>query len=400
VYVASPATDVPGEGRAAAVTFVQRFSGNLGLHVHYHSVFADGVWVRASDEARPVFHPAPPPTHDAIERVAARTGKRVLRWLHRRGLVETRPVEERSNELPDEDVMTACLRTASAQGTLATLLEPPTSNATSADAAHDEDFDSHAGQKRASKWAAEVDHFNVHAGTVVGQGRRDELERLLRYGARPVLALDRLSRLADGRYAYRMRYPMRGKTHRVMSPMELLARLSAVVVAPPRFPLLRYAGVFAPASPWRRLVVPGRPTNRTRCCPAHEDPAPPSTAKPVSSPDRPRDLVTDDDVIARAPPRATATTAASTPPALAAVSRGGGTRIDWAQLLRHGLGIEVLRCPRCFATMRPIATVTEPPQVRRMLEHLGEPIRGDVPTRAWDPVPMPWDEPAPPDDWA
>ncbi|MBI2893115.1 MAG: hypothetical protein HYY06_06150 [Deltaproteobacteria bacterium] len=37
--------------------------------------------------------------------------------------------------------------------------------------------------------------------------------------------------------------------------------------------------------------------------------------------------------------------------------------------------------------MRPIATVTEPSQVRRILEHLGEPIRGDVPTRAWDPVP-------------
>ncbi|MBI2894946.1 MAG: hypothetical protein HYY06_15435 [Deltaproteobacteria bacterium] len=51
--------------------------------------------------------------------------------------------------------------------------------------------------------------------------------------------------------------------------------------------------------------------------------------------------------------------------------------------------------------MRPIATVTEPSQVRRMLEHLGEPLRGDVPTRAWDPVPVLWDEPAPPPyDWA
>ena len=54
-------------------------------------------------------------------------------------------------------------------------------------------------------------------------------ERLVRYCARPCFALDRLSLLRDGRVAYRVKYAGRGGTHRVMTPIELLARLAALV---------------------------------------------------------------------------------------------------------------------------------------------------------------------------
>jgi hypothetical protein len=40
-----------------------------------------------------------------------------------------------------------------------------------------------------------------------------------------------------------------------MTPMELMARLSAII-APPRYPLVRYSGVLGPRSSWRRDVVP------------------------------------------------------------------------------------------------------------------------------------------------
>jgi hypothetical protein len=70
------------------------------------------------------------------------------------------------------------------------------------------------------------------------QGR----ERLVRSFARPCFALERLTRLRDGRLAYRVKYAGRGGTHRVMTPVELLARLAALV-APPRYPLVRYHGV-------------------------------------------------------------------------------------------------------------------------------------------------------------
>src|SRR5262249_28399864 len=55
--------------------------------------------------------------------------------------------------------------------------------------------------------------------------------------------------------AYRMKTPRRGSTHRVMTPMELMAR-PAVLVPPPFFPLTRYHGVFAARSSWRAPVTP------------------------------------------------------------------------------------------------------------------------------------------------
>jgi len=52
--------------------------------------------------------------------------------------------------------------------------------------------------------------------------------------------------------------PGPGKTQRPMTPVELLTRLAALV-PPPRFPLLRHFGVFAPNRPWRSAVVPRAP---------------------------------------------------------------------------------------------------------------------------------------------
>ncbi|MDI7267618.1 MAG: transposase, partial [Myxococcota bacterium] len=67
--------------------------------------------------------------------------------------------------------------------------------------------------------------------------------------------------------------------------MELLARL-APLVPPPRFPLLRYAGVFAANSPWRPFVVPQPPDVSATCHHAHaggEPTAPPAPPAPPPS---------------------------------------------------------------------------------------------------------------------
>jgi hypothetical protein len=106
---------------------------------------------------------------------------------------------------------------------------------------------------------------------VVAAGDRGELdrglERLLRYCARPALSLERLRETQDGRYAYELKYPSLGRTHLVLTPTELLARLS-LLVAPPRYPLVRYGGLFAPAHGLREAIVsraPG-PPRAEGCC--------------------------------------------------------------------------------------------------------------------------------------
>jgi hypothetical protein len=62
---------------------------------------------------------------------------------------------------------------------------------------------------------------------------REGRERLLRYCAWAPLSLERLSVLPDGRVAYALRHSWRSdQSHRVMQPMEFLARLVALIPPP------------------------------------------------------------------------------------------------------------------------------------------------------------------------
>ena len=65
----------------------------------------------------------------------------------------------------------------------------------------------------------------------------------------------RLSVLRDGRIAQAIKAARRDATHRILTPVELLARIAALI-PPPRHPFLRYHGVLAPASKWRADIVP------------------------------------------------------------------------------------------------------------------------------------------------
>jgi hypothetical protein len=112
------------------------------------------------------------------------------------------------------------------------------------------------GHRPSGRWSADVDGFSLHAGVRIEAGDFEGRERLVRYAARPSFAVDRLRELEDGRLAYRVRWATSSAgPYRIMTPVELLARLAAVV-PPPRYPLVRYHGVLAPASRWRALVVP------------------------------------------------------------------------------------------------------------------------------------------------
>jgi hypothetical protein len=92
--------------------------------------------------------------------------------------------------------------------------------------------------------AAEYLKFNLHAGVSVPAGLPGARERLLRYCARPTLALDRLSVLEDVRISCRIKD---SDQIRLMTPTQFLARLAALV-PPPRHPLVRFYGVWAPHS--------------------------------------------------------------------------------------------------------------------------------------------------------
>jgi len=150
----------------------------------------------------------------------------------------------------DDDVMEGLRRAAGGRGNFARIDEK---------GAREDDEEKRAAvalRLSSRGLVAEVGGFNLHAGVRVEADERDALERLCRYMARPAVAAERVSVLPDGHVAYRVKSPRSGAaTHRVMTPMEFMGRLAALV-PPPRTPLVRYHGVLAPNSPWRVAVVP------------------------------------------------------------------------------------------------------------------------------------------------
>jgi hypothetical protein len=61
-------------------------------------------------------------------------------------------------------------------------------------------------------------------------------------------------------------------------------------------------------------------------------------------------------------------------------------RVDWANLLRRSLDVDVLQCPKCQGRLRVLAVITEREPVRRILAHLGVPTDAPPVARARDPT--------------
>jgi hypothetical protein len=118
-----------------------------------------------------------------------------------------------------------------------------------------------------------------------------------------------------------------------MDPLSLLCRL-ATSVPPPRFHTVKYAGVLAPASPWRSRIAP----------------------QP------------------KLPPQASESQESELLP------KPAGTYRAWAELLKRTFDIDVLECPNCHGRMKLLAMITAGKSIERYLAKLGEPT--DVPGRS------------------
>ena len=105
---------------------------------------------------------------------------------------------------------------------------------------------------------AQWDHgggFSVDASVRIAAADRAGRERLLRYCARPPLALDRRREFDPERLLYASNKPgPGGNGPLLLTPLQLLDRL-AVLVPPPRIHRHRSFGVRAPHSPLRSAVT-------------------------------------------------------------------------------------------------------------------------------------------------
>jgi hypothetical protein len=336
-------------GRCGAVVFVQRFGDALNLNVHFHALVLDGVY-DARGEGRPEFHALGPPSDEELAGIAARIARRVARALTRRGLG---PEEDAAatDPLASDEPWLAALAEASACGRQILGPEAGQPLLRLGDRVDPEDLPA------GTPLCVRVAGVSLHAAVAVPARDRRRLERLCRYVARPAVASERLGQLDDGRLIYRLKRRWRDGTEAfVFEPEELVARLAALV-PPPRFHLVRYAGVLAPGARLRARVVPEPPEGR--------------------GPDGA--LVRE----ARKGTGSTATPARASGAAVPAPGVDGASprvpraprQYPWAELMRRVFALDVLECPRCHGPMKILAAIHPPDTAGAILECLGLPAR-------------------------
>ena len=137
------------------------------------------------------------------------------------------------------------------------------------------------------------------------------------------------------RFRKRLDLKADGTTHLVMSPLEFMQRLAALVPRP-RLHLIRFHGVLAPNAKLRALVVPQEPEPAAQAAPPAECEANCAHHRPV--------------------------------------------RLSWAKVLKRVFDLDLEHCPNCGGELKIIAAILEEPVIEKILTHLG--LQARAPPRA------------------
>jgi hypothetical protein len=314
------------EGHGGAVTLIQRFGSAANLNIHLHCLVLDGVY-RCGADGVLEFVEVGSPTDDEVHALLQAIIARLMKLLTRRGVLV-------------EDMGQTYLAEPDTEGEESRTLRPLQAAAITYRIA----FGPRAGQKvltlggampresaARQRLCADIDGFSLHAAVRVEAHDRKRLEQLCRYITRPALSDERVQLNDAGQVELKLKTPWRdGTTHLVMSPLEFMQRLAALVPRP-RLHLIRFHGVLASNAKLRPLVVPQGPEVQEQ-----------------------------------------ATEVAVPGECEVETGQAGPHRISWAQLLKRVFDIDMQHCPNCGAgELKIIAAILERPVIEKILTHLG-----------------------------
>ena len=269
---------------------------------------------RLRSECRPTkgyFWPVKPPTCEDLDVIAHTIARRVSRFLEKAGYLVRDAESAYLDLIQDEEDAMGAIVGASISYRLAfgpnagrkalTLQTVPVRTE----------------QRKGDDLVSQQAGFSLHAGIACKSHQRKKLERLCRYITRPAIAERRLSLANNGNVVIALKTPYDdGTSHVVLSPMEFMGRLAALVPRP-RANLTRFHGVFSPNSKLREHVVPQKPVEE------QEDPKPKAYS------------------------------------------------MTWAQRLKRVFAIEIEKCEKCGGSVRIIASIEDPDVIQKILKHLG-----------------------------
>ena len=282
--------------KTGAVTVVQRTSSDLRLNPHLHVLFLDGAYHEDRSELAwdALGHLKTREVGEVLERAV----RRMTRHLRRRGVLQIADGDSESPEPEDNLAASAVSGQSPPAGPQWLRGLPPLE----------------PGALTYEKpLCASLDGFTLHAATRATAMDIAGREALLRYVLRPPIAQERLEQVESGLVRIALKRAYADGTIAVeMDPLSLLCRL-ATSVPPPRFHTVKYAGVLAPASPWRSRIAPRQTT----------PPAVEASEEQAPDEEHPK--------------------------------RAIGTYRPWAELLKRTFDVDVLQCPKCKGRMTLIA---------------------------------------------
>ena len=307
------------------MTVIQKFGGSINVNPHYHMLWVDGLYDVSGANA--IFHELTPTNNDIINLVEM-LSQRILRSLKRKGY----PVDDSSTQTEIEDETLDDIQSASVQSLIA-IGERRGKKVRRIGVAETGNFE---GAILEGERCATHRGFSLHGNVSCEAHEREKLEHMVRYIARPPVAMDRLAQRADGLISYRMKKKYRDGTEMLLfSPLELIEKLAAIVPRP-RVHTTRYHGAFAPHSKNRAKVVLGK----TKIAEESQEQTSDSSSKEK--------------------------------------------RMSWAKLLNRVFKIDVTKCQYCRGDVKVVAAVLQRAAIDQILKHLGLPTEVPVisPARA------------------
>ena len=215
---------------------MQRFGGALNLNVHFHLLQIEGVY-ELKKTATAKFKKRKAPSDHDIKNLVMIIREKIIKHLRRSGyLKDTSSDDNEKDPLFEKEPTYAGLMLASV-GQRILLGERQEQRVRFFGSGCGYGGDS---SKLRGKLCAMVGGFSLHAAVVIPRHQRDSLERLIRNTARPSISTDRMSLTKTGDIKYELKKAWKnGVTHVVLSPHELIEKLSALIPQP-RMHLVRY----------------------------------------------------------------------------------------------------------------------------------------------------------------